>query len=462
MKFYRYENPGNYYYGHYGKSYCEHVLEPCLRELADLVVSLPDVPDRIFVVHQSGAMWSTVSGWTMPATSREARIYYDYQAKRVGDVISAHLTNDTPHWADDNPVQPWQWQRADASPDDVNAPDDATWTDIEGARTFWYVMKGEDLGKFLRAYVSYEKDGATHQVQTEAAGPVEEEEADVVFELLGEQVSLEIVIYDQLLDLSLITYAKEPFELAARSAWQSVVSGEPVIRSDFDVYLGDDRVAYVKEPCVPADMEAIVFLSLYPVDVHDLPDHRRQHGFDNLDFDLRENGAIIDGKCTAVRSLPEYDIARISTGQYVRVVRGYNHLWEGEFPADRAGYDRRIDEIIEQAGEPALRSTFDVYLNEGRLIYVKDPCVPADTEATFFLALYPVDVNDLPDRSRPHGFDNLDFDFHLFGRVFDGRCAATVALPEYAIATIGTGQYVPVEGGFHHFWEGEFSWQDGE
>ena len=107
--------------------------------------------------------------------------------------------------------------------------------------------------------------------------------------------------------------------------------------------------------------------------------------------------------------------------------------------------------------QPALRSDFDVYLVENTLVYVKEPCTSADTEATFFLAIYPVDVNDLPEHRQQHGFENLDFDFHLFGGVFDGRCAATVALPQYAIATIGTGQFVYEEDSFHHLWEGEFS-----
>ena len=133
------------------------------------------------------------------------------------------------------------------------------------------------------------------------------------------------------------------------------------------------------------------------------------------------------------------------------------------FLYDRANYDRRLDEIIEQAGEPALRSTFDVYLNEGRLIYVKDPCAPADTEAMFFLHLHPVDVHDLPDYRQQHGFHNLDFDFSEDGAIIDGKCTAVRSLPEYDIARISTGQYVPLEeGGFHHFWEGEFPWQDGE
>ena len=34
-------------------------------------------------------------------------------------------------------------------------------------------------------------------------------------------------------------------------------------------------------------------------------------------------------------------------------------------------------------------------------------------------------------------------------------CLAAVPLPEYAITKIRTGQYVRVDGGFNHIWEGE-------
>ena len=113
----------------------------------------------------------------------------------------------------------------------------------------------------------------------------------------------------------------------------------PVIRSDFDVYLNDNTLTYVKEPCASADTEAVFFLHLYPADANDLPGWRKQHGFDNLDFDFDGRGMIFDGKCMARIPLPEYAIARIGTGQYmVRVGGGYNHLWEGNFdvvePAD--------------------------------------------------------------------------------------------------------------------------------
>ena len=113
------------------------------------------------------------------------------------------------------------------------------------------------------------------------------------------------------------------------------------------------------------------------------------------------------------------------------------------------------------AGEPAVRADFDIYLSENELIYVKEPCVPADTKAAFFLALYPVDVNDLPDDRKQHGFDNLDFGFGGHGLIIDGKCMARIPLPEYAIARIDTGQYVrryvPLRDGFPHFWEAGFN-----
>ena len=109
------------------------------------------------------------------------------------------------------------------------------------------------------------------------------------------------------------------------------------------------------------------------------------------------------------------------------------------------------------AGEPAVRSNFDIYLHENMLTYVKEPCARADTEATFFLHLIPIDANDLPDQRRQYGFDNLDFDFDERGVIFDGKCMVRVPLPEYDITRIVTGQYVvrSVLGGFKRFWEEE-------
>ena len=253
---------------------------------------------------------------------------------------------------------------------------------------------------------------------------------------------------------------------ASDYAARLIGDSQPVVRSDFDVYLSENELIYVKEPCVPADTEATFFLALYPVDANDLPGRRKQHGFDNLDFDFGWRGVIFDGKCMATAALPEYAIARIGTGQYVSVEGGFHNFWEAEFRLDdgvalivnakesleaalRSDYETLV------SGEPVMRSDFDVYLSENTLTYVKEPCASADTEAKFFLALYPVDANDLPDRRKQHGFDNLDFDFDERGVIFDGKCMAKVALPEYAVTRIATGQYVTVSS-YNNIWEAEF------
>ena len=94
-------------------------------------------------------------------------------------------------------------------------------------------------------------------------------------------------------------------------------------------------LVYAREPCARADTEAMFFLHLDPVDINDLPDHRKQYGFDNLDFDFEGHGMRIDGRCMATVALPGYDIIRIRTSQYTI---GKDWIWGGSFdvaePAD--------------------------------------------------------------------------------------------------------------------------------
>ena len=152
-------------------------------------------------------------------------------------------------------------------------------------------------------------------------------------ELLGETVPVERVIVDGEINIALIANAKgyvAPASAALASDYAALVSGEPAIDSAFDVYLSENTLTYVKEPCAPADTEAQFFLALYPVDGVDLPGPRQPHGFDNLDFRFGERGVVFGGKCLATVALPEYAVTRISTGQYVPVENGFNNLWEGE------------------------------------------------------------------------------------------------------------------------------------
>ena len=110
--------------------------------------------------------------------------------------------------------------------------------------------------------------------------------------------------------------ANYEFDTHVEPLYHSLTSGEPIIRSQFDVYLSENRLTYVKEPCAQADTEHRFFLHVSPLDDADLPSDRREYGFDNLDFDFGSYGILIDDRCATVRSLPDYDIVKIATGQF--------------------------------------------------------------------------------------------------------------------------------------------------
>ena len=229
-------------------------------------------------------------------------------------------------------------------------------------------------------------------------------------------------------------YDRDGLEAWYGAVYRSVASTEPLARMEFGAYIDDRTVYYLKEPCeLGADTDARFFLHVYPIDENDLPDARRQHGFDSFDFDFLERGLLFDDKCLARFVLPQYDVSKIVTGRFGRAWSAVHYIHPPPEPI--AEYQSIA------SNEPAARSEFDVYLYEGKLSYLKEPCDGADTPARFFLHIVPEDDDDLPDHRRQHGFDNLDFDFPERGLLFDGKCLVSIALPQYAIARITTGQF---------------------
>ena len=113
-------------------------------------------------------------------------------------------------------------------------------------------------------------------------------------------------------------------------AYQSIVAGEPVVRSSFDVYLIENELIYTKEPCARADIKSIFFVHIIPADANDLPAVRKQYGFDNLDFKFDWlTGTRFGGKCLLTRPLPDYEITSIRTGQFIPEE---GQIWKAEFP----------------------------------------------------------------------------------------------------------------------------------
>ncbi len=220
-----------------------------------------------------------------------------------------------------------------------------------------------------------------------------------------------------------------------QTAYRAAVASEPVARSVFDLHLTDGQLVYVKAECDQGDTGHRFFLHIVPERAVDLPPDRREHGFDNLTFDFFLNGALFDGKCVASAPLPEYSIVSIRTGQFVR---GEGEVWSAMFWLNPERYRAAYRAAV--ASEPVARSVFDLHVTGGQLTYVKEECGQEDTANRFFLHITPERADDLPPERGEHGFDNLDFDFFLNGASFDGKCVASVSLPDYPIVSVRTGQ----------------------
>ena len=105
------------------------------------------------------------------------------------------------------------------------------------------------------------------------------------------------------------------------------------------------------------------------------------------------------------------------------------------------------------ANEPIARADFDIYLRDGELVLLKAPCVEADIHGTFLVHIAPEEPHSLPDYAKAAGFENRDFVFVEHGVTFDGKCMASIPLPEYPIAAIATGRFVP---GGQAVWRSDF------
>ena len=226
--------------------------------------------------------------------------------------------------------------------------------------------------------------------------------------------------------------------------------GRLLASSFYDVYLADGELVYIQENCDPLQTEHSFFLDIYPRRVTDLPEDRRARGFERSWFAFhRQRGVFVGDACVVLFSLPDYPVAGFRTGQRDG---GNGNLWRASFSANPEPY--RAVHRAAASSEPVARSVFDIHVSDNALVYVKEPCEQADTEARFFLHVVPERESDLPEDRRAYGFNGLDFDFFLNGAWIDGKCAARIALPDYPVASIRTGQHISGE---REIWRAEFA-----
>ena len=238
------------------------------------------------------------------------------------------------------------------------------------------------------------------------------------------------------------------------AARRAILAGDldpPLLRAAFDLYLDDSRqLIYYREPCAPADTEARFFLYLHspdpsPADPTSEAPPGSGNGIPNRDFDFEERGRRRDGACVATVALPEdgtAGIAAIETGQW----DGSHRSWRAVRRLDRARFRSALDSIASgAAGEPLVRSVFDLHLAGRELLYHRPDCAAEEVEPRFFLHLFPSAPGGDP------GPRNRDFDFAEHGLRLDGACLAIVPLPPEGIERITTGQWVGDE---EPFWRG--------
>ena len=243
---------------------------------------------------------------------------------------------------------------------------------------------------------------------------------------------------------------------AYQAAYADVsANGDPLARSDFDIYAYDGALYYLSADCPPpAPNRAArwIFLHITPADPADLPAAGRAHGFENRDFRFDERAVFFDGKCINRQPLPDYAIERIRTGEHLNG----ETIWRVDINLAARAAAQAIYEGIAAGdyGRPAAQSDFDVYLRGDALAYLKENCAAGDADARFFLHIIPADPADLPAGRYEYGFVNLDFQFTDYGAYAGDICVATRELPRYPIERIRTGQFVSGEG---QLWSAEFT-----
>ena len=239
----------------------------------------------------------------------------------------------------------------------------------------------------------------------------------------------------------------------------AATNGMLLMSADFDVYNHNGALYYLNANCEPPIANAVdlrFFLHIIPADLADLPAASRESGFENRDFRIRNmRFAFFDGKCIIKRSLPDYPIASIRTGEKAASPSGDGWRTDIDLAARAAAQVVHDSILAGDYGKPAAQSHFDLYLRDNALTYIKkNHCAEGDTDARFLLHIIPADSADLPADARERGFANLDFKFADHGARVGDMCLVTRELPDYAIDRIRAGQFVSGEGAV---WRVEFA-----
>ena len=110
---------------------------------------------------------------------------------------------------------------------------------------------------------------------------------------------------------------RDALRAAGRAAFGAAWARPSPSVEGFRVRPYGNALVYVRAPCDLADdVEARFFLHATPAAAATPPPARPLAGFDNLDFDFGEHGAVVDGACVIEVPLPDHPVTGIHTGQF--------------------------------------------------------------------------------------------------------------------------------------------------
>ena len=235
---------------------------------------------------------------------------------------------------------------------------------------------------------------------------------------------------------------------AAIAAYQEIyrqaIAGEPIIRADYDVYLADNRLTFIRENCPPGGRDEWFGVKPFPAAAKSLPPYSRQAVFYAPYYNHRVR---LGDVCLSVIQLPA-DIA----GDLIMTRRTLGNfgpadwpLWEELYTLSGPGLGERIARLRQQQPPSANPDAFAVFLDRDaagrpRLLYANADCTQSEYETRVTLHITPADLVDLPAYNRDNSFDNRDFLLDVYGGRPGGDCIAAIPLPAYPIAEIRTGQ----------------------
>ena len=243
--------------------------------------------------------------------------------------------------------------------------------------------------------------------------------------------------------------------------YESATSGALIGEADYNLHLDERGVHFAKDGCESADTAGSfhVEFALEPSGVWGLEMEFERSGkrFEDVSFGAKclLSAALPDSPFTAVRAerrAPSGESLWVSTKTWdAPAIPQPAFVSEREAPptdpdigaSEIAALNAKADALENQV--PLSRAGFDVYMNESELIFYKSPCVPADVRGRFGVNFYALHPDALDEPNRVLGHVGRSFEFGERGAVFEGRCMASVPLPDYAVKGVETSQWVPGE-----------------